>query len=71
MFLTRLVLFIVLCIVVLVLPRNVGDPITRPLTRLVCGLVVRHNYRTDLLDEPYIVAANHVSDFGMFEAGQG
>jgi 1-acyl-sn-glycerol-3-phosphate acyltransferase len=64
-FITRLVLFIVLCVLVLVLPRALGDPITRPLTRLVCGLVVRHNYKGDV-GEPYVLAANHVSDFDTF-----
>jgi len=66
-FFTRVVLFIVLCVLVLVLPRSLGDPITRPFTRLICGLVVRHNYKGGkLIDEPYVLAGNHVSDFDTF-----
>jgi hypothetical protein len=63
---TRLVMFILVCVSVLVLPRAVGDLINIPLLRLVCGLVVRHNYKgKPLANEPYLIAGNHVSDFGM------
>lgn len=44
-----------------------GDVINIPLLRLVCGVVVRNNYQgKPLADEPYVIAANHVADFGKF-----
>jgi len=49
-------------VMVLVLPRAVGDYINIPLIRLVCGLVVRHNYKgVPLANEPHLLAGNHVS----------
>jgi 1-acyl-sn-glycerol-3-phosphate acyltransferase len=64
---TRLVMFLLVCVSVLLLPRAVGDLINIPLLRLVCGLVVRHNYKgKPLANEPYLIAGNHVSDFDTF-----
>lgn len=66
---TRLILFIMLAVSILLLPRSIGDIINMPLMRMVCGLVVRHNNKNrskPLLNEPHIVAGNHVADFGMF-----
>jgi len=45
----------------------VGDYINIPLVRLICGLVVRHNYQgKPLANEPHLIAANHVADFDTF-----
>jgi len=66
---TRLILFLVLSVSILVLPRSIGDSINMPLMRIVCGLVVRHNNEDrnkPLLNEPHIIAANHVADFDTF-----
>jgi 1-acyl-sn-glycerol-3-phosphate acyltransferase len=64
---TRLVMFLLVCVSVMVLPRSVGDIINIPLSRLVCGLVVRHNYKgKPLTNEPHLIAGNHVSDFDTF-----
>lgn len=63
----RILLFVMLCVMVLLLPRSIGDKINIPLLRLVCGVVVRNNYRgKPLADEPHIIAANHVADFDTF-----
>jgi len=67
MLVTRLVLFLMLCVVVLVLPRTFINPLCIPLTRLICGLVVRHNYKGGpLANEPYIITGNHITDFDTF-----
>jgi hypothetical protein len=54
------------CVMTVLVPRDwmcVGVP----LARLVCGLVVRHNYyRKSLEGERFVIAANHVADFGMW-----
>ena len=62
----RITLFLMLCVSVLLLPRSLGDPINIPLLRFVCGFVVRNNYKgKPLADGPYVIAANHIADFGM------
>jgi len=66
---TRLFLFLLLCVSILSLPRSVGDYINVPLMKVVCGLAVRHNNKNrnkPLVNEPHIVACNHIADFDTF-----
>lgn len=61
---TRLLVWAMLCMAVLVLPRFLIDSVVRPLTKLACGIVVKHNYKgVPLSDDIHIITGNHVSDW--------
>lgn len=67
--LARMVLFVVLAISIVIFPRSIGDFCLLPMLRIVCGMVVRHNNENrdkPLLNEPHIIAGNHINDFDAF-----
>eukprot|EP01110_Echinostelium_bisporum_P001356 TRINITY_DN1322_c0_g1_i1.p1 TRINITY_DN1322_c0_g1~~TRINITY_DN1322_c0_g1_i1.p1 ORF type:complete len:302 (-),score=97.47 TRINITY_DN1322_c0_g1_i1:160-1065(-) len=63
----RALLFMIMSLLIVVLPRSIGDYINPFLLRLITGLIVIHNHKTErLTPSPYVLACNHVSDFDTF-----
>jgi len=66
LFLVRMVLFLFMCFTIIVLPRNVGDPLNIFLMRVVTGLIVKHNRDAPVVKGPHVIVCNHVTDFDTF-----
>lgn len=64
--LVRIFLFMFMCFSVILLPRNIGDPINTFLLRAITGLIVKHNRDGPAVSGPHVIACNHVSDFDTF-----